>query len=155
MNNLLFFESLDDPFHETIVKVNHKELKAIEFILHSNQHVKQGISDTSSAEILKFVLEFFLTYLHYLAFRIRDARLCSFTFPSCVMQCIWNAISGDSGEKIVYFLEIDNLYKARFLQTKANIFNLLKQEKVEQLVPMLLMSTVSGDTSPAEMHRNT
>ena len=30
----------------------------------------------------------------------------------------------------------------------------MKQEKVEQLVPMLFMSIVSADTPPQELHRN-
>ena len=155
IKNLLFFEQQDDPFKETYVKISSTEKKAIEFILHGDHHQKEGISDISQADLLKFSLDFILTYLRYLLFRVRDARLCSFSIPSTVMQCLWNAISGDSGENFVYFMTIDNWFKARFLRIKKNIFKLMKQETVEHLVPMLLMSTVHHDTTPGDRLRNT
>ena len=71
------------------------------------------------------------------------------------MQCLWDAISNDEGENFVHFMTIDNWFKARFLRIKKNIFKLMKQEALEQLVPMLLLSTVAADTTPSDRRINT
>ena len=145
----------DDPFQESYVKISSNQKKAIETILHCDLHLTQSISDISRADFLKFSLEFILTYLRYLLFRVRDARLYSFSIPSTIMQCLWDAISNDEGENFVHFMTIDNWFKARFLRIKKNIFKLMKQEALEQLVPMLLLSTVAADTTPSDRRINT
>ena len=59
------------------------------------------------------------------------------------MNCLWQAVKDGGSENFTKFVSINNFFKNRFLHLKANIFNQLRKDKIEQLIPAVL--TTSSD----------
>lgn len=74
IQNLLFVELEEEPSSEIRVKINDNEKPALEFIIKSNSQINQSIANVSSTQLLKYVMEFFLSYSKYLLYKIRDVR---------------------------------------------------------------------------------
>lgn len=129
------------------MKLSEHEAKALEFIVRSNSQIDQQIANISSQELLKVALDFYLTYSRYLLFKVRDTMISDFTdhrfISASLMLGMWSSIR--AGPEFDDFRAIDKCYGPRFMAIRSNIFNLLKQEKLEQLVPNLLSSSYSTE----------
>ena len=139
----------EDPYPETVVKLCEEEAKALEFIVCQNKQIDSNIANISSSDLLKVALDFYLTYSKYILFKVRDMKINDFTdhrfISASLMMGMWSSMR--QGPEFDDFKAIDSNYGERFLAISKNIFALLKQERIEKLIPNLLIDCVSEETS--------
>jgi len=149
IRSLLFFETQEEPYAETIVKLQMNERPALEFIVKSNSQIKERIADISSQQLLKTALDFFVPYLKYLLFKIRDQRQNSYAdhrfISASLFMGMWQKITVRT--EFDDFRVIDQNFDSRFLAIRQNVFHLLKRETSEQLVPNLTLKSIDQSVS--------
>ena len=123
VKRLMSIELQTEPCEEIIVKLYEHENEALDLIVRSNSQVEEQISNFSSSDLLEIGLDFFLKYSKYLLFQLKKMDKES---KKSDYQLFMKAIKQNFG--------------ARFHLIKQNIFNLLKKDKVESLVPNLLIN---------------
>ena len=152
IQNLLFFEVVEEPLNQIRVKLSDNERPALEFIVKNNSQISEKIANISSSQLLEHALNFFLPFAKFLLFRIRDMKMnanSDHKFVSAsLMLGMWQKIQATS--EFDDFLGM-KMYEAHMANNRQNFFNLLKRETIENLIPDLFIvcgnagQTAAGD----------
>ena len=142
IQSLLYFETVEeDPYFETIVKLSLNERPAIEFIVKSNSQISLKLCNISSTELLSHVFDFYLPYVKYLLFKIRDLKSHGFEdhkfISASLLLGMWQSIR--ASPDFEQFSDIIENFEARFQSNRQNLYHLLKRETIEMLIPNLFI----------------
>ena len=79
LQSLLYFKSQEEPYADTIVKLSDQEKPALEFIVRNNSQIATKISNLSNQSLLGHAIKFYLLFIKYLLYKIRDMKLNEFS----------------------------------------------------------------------------